>query len=1183
MGRGRGTEGARNGARGGRGQKRRGTVWGQGAGGIGRGEGQGGDRGRERGVAKNLYHKEAPTMTGRMVKEFQELCPNARVVYCSATPCSEPMNMGYMTRLGLWGEGTQFEDFQAFLKDIGKRGVGAMELVAMQLKAEGRLVSRSLSFAGCEFSLVPLVNRKDQIDAYNTAVHSWQLLWQVFHDAAEEDSLYTLLEEEEEDQKNGCGCGPEGPRQKVGVTDGGELVLEDEGNPKEDDPDEILDDVGGIKIKRMPLSRMRALYWAAHQRFFRSMCVAFKVDKAVEITKKALADDMCVVIGLQSTTRRHGAGRSSVSQRPGGDLEALRGNSNASGGNPPAPASLFDSPPPVPVEIGDDEDIDVIDIDGSEPSPTPPLSPPPPPVPVTAGPGEVVDLSFDEPTEAGFGGGWGAGVKAEPGFVVKNEASGGRAAGSGGAGSGEAGTRPAVLPGPGIISFTPEEDDLLWGDGVTKFAKAKSRLLAWLDRVYLLPLPTPPLDDLMDKLGGIDAVAEMTGRRERMVRCPKGGVFQERRDANNTAGPQEQNNYERMQFNEGLKKIAIISDAASAGVSLHANRVYPMNQRRRMHITVELPWSADKAIQQLGRTHRANQFHAPMYSLLMSEVCGETRFAAAVAKRLESLGALTQGDRRASHAGSGELGFTAFNVDNQYGKASLNHIYRLCVYKEEKPVVQPPDLADEECEHIREEVVQTRRAAQEQGDYVNLSESRATSKRKSRENLVKLSDANVTFFEAVVVWLSKVDIEVATRTKEDRIVVNKLVKGDVGRFLNRILGLRIVQQHVLFDYFHNVLEHHVKEAKRDGTYEDGIGSLTGASCEVSFMKALELLEKTGLRKGEVEALKVTIDQSVTFEQVHPKYVFAMEETKRREDLARRMLEERRAAGNKIRTWGGPVSKTGFMKRCCPRYKVVQVVLVIDYPGRITSGFNTGNSRPLTVWFPCNGRAEINRRLFGKRGFSSISSEEAGLLWDKEMVRDKSPRCEYVLRGPRLLMAWPYLDQTFFSMFPSLTLAVLVAVAAATVTAVHVHEKKKNVIGSTVTHVKPFSPHDAMMADAYHLLMDDDEDEWGMSSQEKDKNKEPFIALKLPRRQNFGERDAMDFFEALEKGTFIRFRSDGSVLESRGGPTGRRRRRDAALALAHSGRAGGAAAGGSLSRSQELANQLQKVIDALTGR
>ncbi|CAM9898168.1 unnamed protein product [Laminaria digitata] len=93
-----------------------------------------------------------------------------------------------------------------------------------------------------------------------------------------------------------------------------------------------------------------------------------------------------------------------------------------------------------------------------------------------------------------------------------------------------------------------------------------------------------------------------------------------------------------------------------------------------------------------------------MYSLLMSEVCGEMRFSAAVAKRLESLGALTQGDRRASHAGSGELGFTAFNVDNQYGKASLDHIYRLCLGKGEKPVVQPPDLGDEESAHIRDEV-----------------------------------------------------------------------------------------------------------------------------------------------------------------------------------------------------------------------------------------------------------------------------------------------------------------------------------------------------------------------------------------------------------------------------------------------------------------------------------------------
>ena len=50
--------------------------------------------------------------------------------------------MAYMTRLGLWGTGQAFPEFTDFINAVERRGVGAMEIVAMDMKV-GILNSQS--------------------------------------------------------------------------------------------------------------------------------------------------------------------------------------------------------------------------------------------------------------------------------------------------------------------------------------------------------------------------------------------------------------------------------------------------------------------------------------------------------------------------------------------------------------------------------------------------------------------------------------------------------------------------------------------------------------------------------------------------------------------------------------------------------------------------------------------------------------------------------------------------------------------------------------------------------------------------------------------------------------------------------------------------------------------------------
>ena len=102
--------------------------------------------------------------------------------------------------------------------------------------------------------------------------------------------------------------------------------------------------------------------------------------------------------------------------------------------------------------------------------------------------------------------------------------------------------------------------------------------------VLIQVLPGNPLDVIISELGGSDKVAELTGRKSRLVRDAESGkVTLQRRNANGIT-LENQNLYEKDQFMKGKKLVAVISEAASVGISLQADRRV-LNQKQRVHFT----------------------------------------------------------------------------------------------------------------------------------------------------------------------------------------------------------------------------------------------------------------------------------------------------------------------------------------------------------------------------------------------------------------------------------------------------------------------------------------------------------------------------------------------------------------------------------------------------------------------
>ncbi len=200
-----------------------------------------------------------------------------------------------------------------------------------------------------------------------------------------------------------------------------------------------------------------------------------------------------------------------------------------------------------------------------------------------------------------------------------------------------------------------------------KAVALRDRMIAEIES---MSVPEGPLEMIYDAFG-TENVAEVTGRKRRIVpgKDEYGNTVKVEEKRGSKSGEAD-----ATAFQEGKKRILIFSDAGGTGKSYHADRT-AQNQQQRVHYLLQPGWSAPKAVQGFGRTHRSNEASAPIYKLVTTDVKGQKRFVSTIARRLDQLGALTKGQRQ---TGSGMFS-ARDNLESDLATDSLYNFYRALV------------------------------------------------------------------------------------------------------------------------------------------------------------------------------------------------------------------------------------------------------------------------------------------------------------------------------------------------------------------------------------------------------------------------------------------------------------------------------------------------------------------------
>lgn len=207
-----------------------------------------------------------PTKTGLAVIDLQDPDerPNYRIIYSSATDSTEVRNMVYMTRLGLWGPGTNFDSFGHFQKEVESGGLGVLEMISRDMKALGMRLSASISFKGVEYRERIHKLTPDQRRMYDAAARAWRFVLQNIREALEETNASN-------------------------------------------------------KARGRAFNR----FWGDNQRFFRLFICALKVPTLLDEVERALKRDQSVVVSLIGTGEARTKERIAEAMAEDGNLDHL--------------------------------------------------------------------------------------------------------------------------------------------------------------------------------------------------------------------------------------------------------------------------------------------------------------------------------------------------------------------------------------------------------------------------------------------------------------------------------------------------------------------------------------------------------------------------------------------------------------------------------------------------------------------------------------------------------------------------------------------------------------------------------------------------------------------------------------------------------------------------------------------